>query len=168
MSSTLQIIIVFHKSAHQADAPDIQPGAYSHDRTPDKVAYEIKCRQCGSIVSGTAINCPKCHLVVGVDQRTASATPSSLLPLCARLLAYFSLVFALFVFSAVRLGFEPFSFEATLVLAGLCIWLCILAAAASIIASAILWLKDRGVGPVPSLLSLIALGVVCASIYWPG
>ena len=93
---------------------------------------------------------------------------SGLLRPSAQLLAYISLGAAFFVFSVARLGFEPIGFEATLVLAGLSIWLCILAAATSIIASAVLWFKGRGVEPIPSALSFVALGVVGATLYWPG
>lgn len=132
------------------------------------MVYEIKCRQCGSVMPGTAINCPNCDFAVGLNQGRVSAIPSGLVPLFARLLAYFSLGFALFVYSITRLGFEPFGYEVTLAIAGLCIWLCILSATASIIVSAIQWLKGRSVGLITCVLPLIALVLVCASIYWPG
>jgi hypothetical protein len=133
------------------------------------MAHELKCGKCGSPVSAAAPSCPICGLVFGVVQSTDSAAPSgSLLPPSVRILAYISLAAAAFVFSVTHLAFLPVGYEGALVLGGLSAWLCILAAAASVIASAVLWFKGKGVGPIPSALSFVALGVLWATMYLPG
>lgn len=128
------------------------------------MARQVKCGKCGSVVPRTATNCSSCGLAVGVAQNTVSTTLFRLLPSSARLLGYVSLGAAFFVFSLTRLGFEPVGPEVTLVMAGLCIWGCLLAAAASLIVSAVLQL----VGSIPTALSFVAIGIVGASLYWPG
>jgi len=120
---------------------------------------------------GRAAYCNKLVILwfrVGVAQDMVSALLFRLLPPSARVLAYVSLGAAFVVFSVTRLGFAPVSFEVALVMAGFCIWGCILSAAASLLASAVLQFKGSGVGPIPTALSFVAIGIVGASLYWPG
>jgi len=132
------------------------------------MTHEFKCGSCGSLVSATAPSCPSCGFVFGAIQGSVSPAPSGgLLPPSTRLLSYVALLAAAFVFSVTHLAFPPVGFEGMLVLGGLFAWLCILAAVASFLASAVLWFKGKGVGPIPSVLSFVALGVLGATLGLP-
>lgn len=132
------------------------------------MAHEFKCGNCGSLVSPTAPSCQSCGFVFGVVQGPITPAPSSsLLPPATRLLSYVALFSAAFVFSVTHLAFPPVGFEGMLVLGGLFAWLCILSASASLLASAVLWFKGKGVGPIPSVLSFVALGALGATLGLP-
>lgn len=136
---------------------------------------EFKCGKCGTVVEPTAPSCPACHFVfgtvasavLGVDAASGRST-GGLLPHAARLSAYVSLGAAAFVFSVTRLAFPRVGFEGVLVWGGLSAGLCILAAVVSITLSAVLKLKGASVGSTPTILSLVAVGVITAATMLPG